>query len=241
LVAKKNGNCQNETDRFLQFFHSVKTSYERWVRIIFKIQLLKKIYLIELSSRQNQIYIRKNFISRFFFATNCTNFVPSTLWHSLLFNTRSLSLFVITVSYMFSTHVSRNHCVSSRKQFPWKASCCLQKFQCINFCRNDVRPHDTGTAIANYALWCKKIELWNDYFEYSYHNFKLIFTLHYTWKNIPQAGTGLFEEIAFWNRTVGLLLTKLIIQCGIKWFTSSYLCITLVKIRNAALQKKSLT
>jgi hypothetical protein len=29
-----------------------------------------------------------------------------------------------------------------------------------------------------------------------------------------------------------------VIQCGIKWFTSSFLCITLVKIQNAALQKK---
>jgi hypothetical protein len=34
------------------------------------------------------------------------------------------------------------------------------------------------------------------------------------------------------------LLEYLQIQCGIRLFTSSYLCITLVKIRNAALQKK---
>jgi hypothetical protein len=29
LVAKKNGNCQNKMDTCLQFFHSVKPSYER--------------------------------------------------------------------------------------------------------------------------------------------------------------------------------------------------------------------
>jgi hypothetical protein len=29
LVAKKNGNCQNKIDTFLQFLHSVKPSYER--------------------------------------------------------------------------------------------------------------------------------------------------------------------------------------------------------------------
>jgi hypothetical protein len=29
LVAKKNGNCQNKINTFLQFFHSVKPSYER--------------------------------------------------------------------------------------------------------------------------------------------------------------------------------------------------------------------
>jgi hypothetical protein len=29
LVAKKNGNCQNKIDTFLQFFHSVKPSYGR--------------------------------------------------------------------------------------------------------------------------------------------------------------------------------------------------------------------
>jgi hypothetical protein len=28
------------------------------------------------------------------------------------------------------------------------------------------------------------------------------------------------------------------IQCGVKWFASGCLCITLVKMRNAALQKK---
>jgi hypothetical protein len=27
--VKKNGNCQNKTDTFLQFFHSVKPFYER--------------------------------------------------------------------------------------------------------------------------------------------------------------------------------------------------------------------
>jgi hypothetical protein len=27
--CKKNGNCQNKIDTFLQFFHSVKPSYER--------------------------------------------------------------------------------------------------------------------------------------------------------------------------------------------------------------------
>jgi hypothetical protein len=31
---------------------------------------------------------------------------------------------------------------------------------------------------------------------------------------------------------------KEFVQCGMEWFASSYLCITLVKIRNAALQKK---
>jgi hypothetical protein len=29
LVANKNGNCQNKIGTFLQFFHSVKPSYER--------------------------------------------------------------------------------------------------------------------------------------------------------------------------------------------------------------------
>jgi hypothetical protein len=29
LVEKKNGNCQNKIYTFLQFFHSVKPSYER--------------------------------------------------------------------------------------------------------------------------------------------------------------------------------------------------------------------
>jgi hypothetical protein len=29
LIAKKNENCQNKIDTFLQFFHSVKPSYER--------------------------------------------------------------------------------------------------------------------------------------------------------------------------------------------------------------------
>jgi hypothetical protein len=29
LIAKKNGNCQNKIDTFLQFSHSVKPSYER--------------------------------------------------------------------------------------------------------------------------------------------------------------------------------------------------------------------
>jgi hypothetical protein len=38
LVAKKNGNCQNKIDTFLQFFNSVKPSYEREVRINVKIQ-----------------------------------------------------------------------------------------------------------------------------------------------------------------------------------------------------------
>jgi hypothetical protein len=38
LVAKKNGNCQNKIDIFLPFLHSVKTSYERLVRIMVKIQ-----------------------------------------------------------------------------------------------------------------------------------------------------------------------------------------------------------
>jgi hypothetical protein len=37
-LQKKNGNCQNKTDTFLQFFHSVKPSYERQVRINVKIQ-----------------------------------------------------------------------------------------------------------------------------------------------------------------------------------------------------------
>jgi hypothetical protein len=27
--CKENGNCQNKPDTFLQFFHSVKPSYER--------------------------------------------------------------------------------------------------------------------------------------------------------------------------------------------------------------------
>jgi hypothetical protein len=35
-----------------------------------------------------------------------------------------------------------------------------------------------------------------------------------------------------------LSVVFVLVQCGIKSFTSSYLCITLVKIRNAALQKK---
>jgi hypothetical protein len=38
LVAKKNGNCQNKFDTFLHFFHGVKPSYERWVRINVKTQ-----------------------------------------------------------------------------------------------------------------------------------------------------------------------------------------------------------
>jgi hypothetical protein len=29
LIAKKNGNCQNKIDTFLQFFHSVNPSYRR--------------------------------------------------------------------------------------------------------------------------------------------------------------------------------------------------------------------
>jgi hypothetical protein len=29
VACKKNGNCQNKIDTFLQFFHSVKPSYER--------------------------------------------------------------------------------------------------------------------------------------------------------------------------------------------------------------------
>jgi hypothetical protein len=36
--CKKNGNCQNKLDTFLQFFHSVKPSYERQVTINDKIQ-----------------------------------------------------------------------------------------------------------------------------------------------------------------------------------------------------------
>jgi hypothetical protein len=38
LVAKKNGNYQNKIDTFLQFLHSVRSSYERYVRINIKIQ-----------------------------------------------------------------------------------------------------------------------------------------------------------------------------------------------------------
>jgi hypothetical protein len=34
LVAKKNGNCQNKIDTFLQFFHSVKPSYESSRKLI---------------------------------------------------------------------------------------------------------------------------------------------------------------------------------------------------------------
>jgi predicted ABC-type sugar transport system permease subunit len=49
-------------------------------------------------------------------------------------------------------------------------------------------------------------------------------------------------ELAFQASINLLMITSsdfiIIIQCGIKLFTSSYLCITLVKIRNAALQKK---
>jgi hypothetical protein len=35
--CKKNGNFQNKIDTFLQFFHSVKPSYEGQVRINVKI------------------------------------------------------------------------------------------------------------------------------------------------------------------------------------------------------------
>jgi imidazoleglycerol phosphate dehydratase HisB len=45
LVAKKNGNYQNKIDTFLQFLHSVRSSYKRYVRINIKIQAhLKKIF-----------------------------------------------------------------------------------------------------------------------------------------------------------------------------------------------------
>jgi hypothetical protein len=38
---QKNGNCQNKIDTFLQFFHSVKPSYERYSPV--KNKLLSKI------------------------------------------------------------------------------------------------------------------------------------------------------------------------------------------------------
>jgi hypothetical protein len=34
--CKKNGNCQNKIDTFLQYFHSVKLSYERWLELTSK-------------------------------------------------------------------------------------------------------------------------------------------------------------------------------------------------------------
>jgi hypothetical protein len=45
LVAKKNGNCQNKIDTFLQFFHSVKSSCER-LELWSKFNDIVKNYLI---------------------------------------------------------------------------------------------------------------------------------------------------------------------------------------------------
>jgi hypothetical protein len=47
-LQKKNGNCQNKIDTFLQFFHSVKPSYESRLELTSKFNDIFKNYLISI-------------------------------------------------------------------------------------------------------------------------------------------------------------------------------------------------
>jgi hypothetical protein len=65
---KKKRNTSKKIDTFFWFFNSVKPSYER-LELWSKFNDILKNYLIGIVKRtngQNQIYIRKTFMSRFF-------------------------------------------------------------------------------------------------------------------------------------------------------------------------------